>query len=61
MTCASTIHAPVFLRFNGAGERFGDEVPFQLLGRGRDSRRDAGGFCEEVDEFEDEELRECAA
>lgn len=43
----------------GAGEWFGDQVTLEV---GRwDGSGNTGGGCEHVDEFEDEEARECAA
>ena len=47
--------------FQSAGEGGRDKGVFEGVGGRWRCRRYAGGFCEEVDEFEDEEARECAA
>lgn len=52
----------MLLGFQHAAEGLGDEVAFQRREVfGRDGGGQAGGFCEEVDEFEDEEAGEGAA
>lgn len=57
----AAVDAAVFLGLEGTGERSGDEGVLQLIGGWGCRGRDAGGFGEEVDEFEDEVARECSA
>lgn len=61
MAGPAAVDAAVLLRLEGAGEGGGDRRVFQFIGGWGVRRGDAGGFGEEVDEFEDEVARECSA
>ena len=59
LAVSSAVDAAVFLRLERAAEGLRNQVAFEAggcVGRG-----DARGGGEEVDEFEHEEARECAA
>ncbi len=51
----------MLVALEGAREWLRDERALEEVGFGRDGRGRAGGRGEEVDSFEDEEARECAA
>jgi hypothetical protein len=58
---ATAVAAAQFVRFGDAGKGAGDGWALEEIGRRFGGGRRAGGDCEYVDEFEDEEFGECAA